>query len=213
MADAAQSNSGRTPRPRVPKTSSSRELAYKLAYDEGKRTVDDQLSELDSMRQRSVQFLAFVGAATAFLVGTGVNRNDATRGYLFYALVAAATIASIATVIAVAFILLSLWWAKRDPDEDVASKDQPSSQVTRRKGLRQMRFQLRLSPQQLVEWGEPEVPDRSDADLYRNLARYYEQMKDWNAVRLDALRHSYIAFILLGFCQVILWVSVAWNNG
>jgi hypothetical protein len=41
---------------------------YKMAYDEAKRLVDDQVAELDGIRQRSVQFLAFIGTGTAFLV-------------------------------------------------------------------------------------------------------------------------------------------------
>jgi hypothetical protein len=110
-------NTGAQPgQPRQSRTGTPRPEAmpmYRIAYDEGKRLVDTQLAELNGMRDRSVQFLAFVGSATAFLVGTSLGRvgegtDIAYKTALTVSLAIAASVASLAAIYLVITILLAL---------------------------------------------------------------------------------------------------------
>jgi hypothetical protein len=182
--------------PRQPRAGRSRTPdlpMYKIAYEEGKRLVDDQLAELDGMRQRSVQFLAFVGSATAFLVGTSLGRVGTSPGlaYGIVALVLAivASLAAAVAIVLVVFILLAL----------------------SKKG--RIKFEFRLSPAVLVEMIDPEVPQKEEAAFMRRLALDYGEMHDTNETSIIKLRKCYTAFIALGFSQLVLWAIVAWING
>lgn len=163
---------------------------YKLACEEGKRTVDDQLAELDSMRQRTVQFLAFVGSATAFLVGTGLHAVSRNSG--FYA------VASIATLLSALSVILCL--------SILVASSRPWSRE-----LEQWSF--RLSPSALVKWIEPDVHPPRDYDFYRALALQYEAMAEANAPSLDRIRRRYLIFLVMGFGQLCGWVALAWLFG
>jgi hypothetical protein len=163
---------------------------YKLAYEEGQRTVDDQLSELDSMRQRSVQFLAFVGTATAFLVGTSLRAYPHSE--IFFILAGAATALALATIgLCVAVLNASRkLWSPTPVD-----------------------WSFRLSPSVLVKWIEPDVHPPSDADFYKHLALHYEEMATENDVPLHRIRNRYLTFLGVGFLQLTLWLAVAWIFG
>ena len=180
--------SGKTAQGR--RTRDDRPELYKLAYEEGKRTVDDQLAELDSMRQRSVQFLAFVGAASAFLVGTSLKVAD--RPWVFYLL---AVTASVFTLLTVA-LCISLLLATRRPwtggEHD---------------------WSFRLSPRALVRWIEPDVRPPSESDFYRALAERYEGMAEDNTEGLAKVRSRYILFLGAAVLQLTLWLVLAWLYG
>jgi hypothetical protein len=168
---------------------------YKVAYEEGKRLVDDQLAELDGMRQRSVQFLAFIGSATAFLVGTSLGRvSQVGVAYEIVPLLlaGAASAASLIAIYLVVTMLLAL------------SKDER---------LKPTNWRFRLSPEVLIRWIEPEVPQPDEVDFLRNLADVYQKMYEYNEPRLKRLRKFYTAFVAIGFFQLVLWASVAWING
>jgi len=77
---------------------------YKLAYEAGLRTLDDQRDELNGVRTRAGQFISFVGSATAFLVGTSVAR--AVRDSTFYTVAVPATICTVASIMC---LLIVLW--------------------------------------------------------------------------------------------------------
>lgn len=55
---------------------------YKFVYDEALRLLDHQREELMTIRTRTVQYLAFIGTASAFLAGTGLKGHS--RGVEFY---------------------------------------------------------------------------------------------------------------------------------
>jgi hypothetical protein len=136
------------------------------------------------MRQRSVQFLAFVGASTAFLVGTGLK--SPSRDGTFYVLAACASVCSLISVVLAVFLLLSL------------------------KGLRPVDWSFRLFPSKLIEWIEPEVPQPDETDYLRALALQYEDMADKNTPLIALMRKYYVLFLFFGFTQLILWAWLAW---
>src|SRR5664280_1806938 len=67
---------------------------YRIAYEEGKRALDDQVDELNGIRGRAVQFTAFVGSSTAFLAAVGL-RTGPDRSWLFYVLAGVASALSL----------------------------------------------------------------------------------------------------------------------
>lgn len=172
------------------KTREDKAELYKLAYEEGKRTVDDQIAELDSIRQRSVQFLAFIGTATAFLVGTSLKLP--TRTLAFYVIAVLASLLMLASVaLCLSLLIASVKpWSRKAQD-----------------------WSFRLKPKSLVAWIEPDVRQPSESDYYRALAEVYEDMADENSVGLDDIRRSYIWFLGIAFVQLTLWLVLAWLYG
>lgn len=155
---------------------------YRVVYQEGQRALDDQAGELNSMRDRAVQFTAFVGAATAFLVGAGLS--GAQRGVTFYIL------ASVASALSALLILLLL--ALLRPQ-------------TRRL------WTYSLSTKKLISgWIETEVPLPTEADFFRKLAIMYDDMREENSELLRALRTWYRWLVVVGAAQVAVWASLVW---
>jgi hypothetical protein len=155
---------------------------YRIAYQEGQRALDDQQDELKGMRDRAVQFTAFVGAATAFLVGTGLHpvHRDAT----FYAL---ATTASVLSGILILLLLALL---------------RPSNRKL---------WHYRLSAQSLITgWIETEVPPPGEAHFLKSLAEKYDQMRVQNEELLGSLRTWYRWLIVVGTAQVTMWAVLVW---
>ena len=174
---------------------------YQMAYDEAKRAVDDQIAELDSIRQRSVQFLAFVGTATAFLVGTSIGpRSSAVRDAWFYGIASAASVGSLALVLLVLVILRGV------------AVVPPEAETGVRRRLALITWEFRLRPTLLMEWLDasikPDTPQFTQA-----LVELYEEMGDWNERWLEWIRKYYAWFIALGVVQLALWGALAWHNG
>lgn len=159
---------------------------YKFVCEEGQRAVDDQLSELDSMRQRSVQFLTFTGAATAFLVGTSLKTPSRTS--LFYVLASTATVLMVVSVV----LCLSILMASRK-----VTSPEPQE------------WRFRMSPTGLVDGIESDVPPRA-SDFYRWLAVEYDEMLCLNDPILSQLRRRYAVCLGTGFLQLTLWLLIAW---
>lgn len=173
-----------------PQQNSSR--LYVAAYEEGKRLVDDQIAELDSMRQRSVQFLAFVGSATAFLVAAGI-RTDVQRTDLFFALASAATVISLLSIIAALSILLG--WVRGSGRQLVTRAE----------------WRFRLSPEVLIkDWIEPDLGAHGEDRFFRDIALTYEAMETANERALRRVRRNYLIFLVLGSMQVVLWATLVW---
>lgn len=187
----------------VRRTRQDRADLYKLAYEEGKRLVDDQLSELDTMRQRSVQFLAFVGSASAFLVGTSLKASDRTT--IFYVLAIGASVLTLLTVFLCLSLLTASTWQGGDSD------------VQKRGALRFLphaeQWAFRLSPKALVQWIEPDVRQPSESDYYRALAERYEGMARENSQSLNKMRNRYVGFLAAAVLQLTLWLVLAWLYG
>jgi hypothetical protein len=154
---------------------------YRVAYTESQRTLDDQRAELQGMRTRSVQFTAFVGAATAFLVGTGLHATD--RNALFYTL---AAIASAISALSIVLLVLLL---------------HPSNRK---------KWEYRMSAKSLINgWIETDVPP-SEHLFLRELALKYDEMHTANESLLQSLRTRYRWLIIAGSAQVVIWAALVW---
>jgi len=178
--------SRRSSEPEVAKRGSdTRADLYRVAYQEGQRALNDQQDELKGMRDRAVGFTAFVGSATAFLVGTGLH--SAHRDVTFYAL------AGVASALSAVFILLLL--ALLRP-------------------WRKKKWHYRIEPKKLITgWIETEVPPPSEADFFRALAETYDDMQSHNEDLLGVLRRWYRWLIVVGAAQVTVWAALAWAKG
>ncbi|MGY2004633.1 hypothetical protein [Blastococcus sp. SYSU DS1024] len=161
---------------------------YRLAYEESQRALDDQASELDGMRQRATQFLAFVGSATAFLVAAGLNAPE--RDGTFYTLAGLATVVSVATVILAVAILLLV---------------RPSI-----RHLGRFEWSFRLSASRLIGWIEPEVGGPDEPDFLRAVALRQDAMRERNEANLVKIRYYYAGVIAFGLLQVVLWGALVW---
>lgn len=156
---------------------------YRLAYTETQRTLDDQRDELQGMRTRAVQFTAFVSAATAFLVGTGLHVTD--KNAVFYALAATASAFSALSIVLLAMLL------------------RPSNRK---------KWHYRMSARVLIDgWIEQtEVPPLSDARFLKELALAYDEMHSKNELLLGSLRTWYSWLIIVGSAQVVMWAVLVW---
>lgn len=179
----------------------SEQPMYEIAYDEAKRSVDSQLSELDGMRQRVVQFLAFIGSATAFLVGTSIGpRSAGSRDDVFYTLTICATAASVILMILVVVILRGLALVPTGRQE--FPKRLPGT----------ITWRFRIRPTSLVRWLDASIKPNS-TQFTQFLVEKYEEMRIWNDGWLRIVRRYYAAYIGMGVIQLALWGSLAWHNG
>src|SRR3954454_17779051 len=88
---------------RVEDATMQRVKMYRVAYKESQRTLDDQADELTGIRTRAVQYLAFIGTATAFLVGASLKTFE--RDTPFYAISITATGLSVLMLVSVILTL------------------------------------------------------------------------------------------------------------
>ncbi len=158
---------------------------YQIAYEEGQRALDDQAGEIRGVRDRAVQFTVFVGAATAFLVGTGLQ--SAHRDAVFY------TLASIASLLSAAMIALLIVVLG------------PS---------RSNLWHYRVSARSLINtWIETKVPPPSNGHFFRRLAEQYDDWRVKNEKLLSGLRKWYRWLIIVGSAQVTVWAALVWAKG
>jgi hypothetical protein len=135
------------------------------------------------MRGRAAQHLAFVGSATAFLVGTGIGAAHRTFG--FYLLAGFATVASVLAIISVAWML------------------RPKSAS----------WQGMMSAQKLIEnWIEHDVPRRpNEHEFLRSLALRQDEMRTKNDLVLTKLRRLYVVALSSGGVGILLWAALVWS--
>jgi hypothetical protein len=164
---------------------------YERAAGVGKDALDDQVSELDSMRNRSVQFLAFVGSATAFLVGTSLN-GAVPRGPGFGITGALGTLGILALLVILRSILTGTanWF-----------------------GGAQMNWNYRLDPTAYTEWLDEQGSRVSAEVFYRHLAGVYRTQKVANEEYLKVIRARYFAFLVSSTSVLLIWGVVAWRYG
>ncbi len=156
---------------------------YKIAYDESKRTLEDQIDELNGIRTRAVAYLAFVGTGTAFLVGASLrtlNRDDT-----FYLLASIGTALLVLTLVAVILVLAP--WPRWE-----------------------YRLSGRIL---IRDWIEHEVPPANEVHLMRALTLRADEMRSHNEQLLGKIRLLYVLEIALGTLQLSLWVTLAWIVG
>jgi hypothetical protein len=156
---------------------------YKVAYENGLRALDEQTDELSAVRQRAAQFMAFVGASTAFLAGTGLTggHRDAT----FYVV---AGLASLLSVVAIICVVVALRPVK-DWQSQLSSQDL------------------------IDGWIETDVPPPGEAMVLRYLAELFDVMRRANAPKVSTVRTAYNGVVVIGALQVLAWATLAWVNG
>jgi len=156
---------------------------YRVVYSESQRALDDQRDELQGLRTRAVQFTAFVSAATAFLVGTGLHATD--RNGQFYALAGTASALSLLSIVSLAMLLIPRNWTYRMTPRDLIDK------VIEKEGIQRPTDDLFL----------------------KRMALTYGEMSDENEPKLKKLRTWYIRLIIAGSLQVIVWAALIWYKG
>ena len=154
-----------------------------MVYSESQRALDDQRDELQGLRTRAVQFTAFVSAATAFLVGTGLHATD--RNGQFYALASTASALSLLSIVSLAMLLIPSKWAYRMTPQALIDD--------------------------FIEDENFQRP--SDDLFLRKIALTYGVMSDGNNKKLRKLRTWYICLIITGSLQVIVWAALIWYKG
>jgi hypothetical protein len=156
---------------------------YRVAYEQGIRTLDDQAAEIDGMRNRAVSFMAFVGSATAFLVTTTLRSAD--PGVPFFVL------ASIAT--------LSVAWAI----VQLGRLIRPKLEFTLRLDSREI----------ITDWIDRDVPCPSEALLLRGLGGWLAEYAESNRVGLRTLRARFTQVLMFGSAGLLAWTVAIWVFG
>lgn len=164
---------------------------YRVAYEESKRALDDQIAEIDGVRGRVAQFLAFVGTATAFLIGTGLRSPD--RDAVFYGLaVLGSTLTFLTLALAVMIMLGMLFMDGRAVHWKVG---------------------LRLSAKDLVRWIEPHIHAPDEVDFVRAVTIANGELAEANDEGLVRLRLLYVGFLSSGIAQLTIWAALVWAKG
>jgi hypothetical protein len=163
--------------------------SYKLARDEELRSLDLQRSQLESMRTRSAQYLAFGGAATGFLVGTGLTH--AQRDSMFFWIAGIATVFSLAMVVLAVCVFVGGF--------DIRARSASKWQFALPNG-----FVLRAAEADIR-------PTESQINAY--LARNYWQLADANRPAMKRMQLQYVVFLAVGALQLVLWVILLWARG
>lgn len=158
---------------------------YKVAFEESVRALKDQVDELSGIRQRLVQYLAFMGSATAFLVGSSLGAAD--RDGVFYGLACGGTALMIITIGCTVYLL----WP---------SMSQFGATSSAQTIIREM-IERKLSPIQ------------NDGQFYHDFATYNDQAVDENEKALRKTRRFYFAAIVCGALQLTVWVALVWLRG
>lgn len=158
----------------------------RIAIDEGKRLLDDQVAELDGMRQRTVQFLAFVGSATAFLVGAGLSSG--TRDFTFTVLAVSGAIFFILVLCLALSVLQGVTpWKKK------------GGKAT---------WNFRLNPAKLAVYLEYDIGRPDEAQFLDEAVRLLQENADKNEQHLKDLRRTYWTFLVAASLQILLWVVI-----
>jgi hypothetical protein len=159
---------------------------YRVAFDESVRALKDQVDELSGIRQRIVSYLAFIGSATAFLVGSSLKAPEG-RDDLFYYLAIAGTTFMGGAIVCATFLL----WPK------FTSIGATSSAKKVIEGM----IERQMSPIQ------------TDAEFYHDLAMYNDNAVDKNDSKLAWSRGLYFAAVICGAVQLTIWIVLVWLRG
>lgn len=200
MTTQGQSEPGRP----TSEVEAGRLAMQRVAYAEGQRLVDDQLAELDALRQRTVQVLAFVGSATSFLVGTTLSTRELSVG--------AQVVGTIAALLSIGSLLLACVILLAAVDRAPASLVDGS--VPSKKWFpRPATWNFRMDPKVLVD-GWIDAPRVSgpltEVAFYKALALRYSSMAAENTPILARVRMCFVFFVAVTTIQVVVWAGLAW---
>lgn len=153
---------------------------YRIAYDEARSSISDQVDELNGMRNRAVSFMAFIGSATAFLVGTSVG--SATPSWLFYVLAVLAGGSTIYAIVQLCRVIRPgiMFTIRLDPTKIIA------------------------------DFIDRQVPRPSEAQLLRSLTGFYGVYIDQNEEGLSKIRNRFSQVIFFGSGGLLLWTLTVW---
>lgn len=163
---------------------------YELARAEELRRLEYQRDELDSMRTRASQYLAFIGATTGFLVGNGLQSAD--RDTVFYVLAAIASILSGSAIYLGIAIFLGGGTLGRNTSGQYA---------------------FTLNSLVVLRTVEADVPHANPSQVSAYITRLYAEMADGNAPVLAVARQQYRWFLVTGATQVLGWTILLWTRG
>jgi len=136
------------------------------------------------VRDRAVQFSIFIGAATAFLVGSALQGvSHSHRDAIFYAIAGIATATS----------GMAIWLLFRVLNPSVRNL-----------------WNYRISSRLLNDWVESENKPPSKADYIMRLADYCDEMRGKNEILLASLRVSYRWLMVFGSAQISFWTVLVW---
>lgn len=161
---------------------------YEQIRDEQLRELEGQRGELDSMRARISQYLAFVGAATGFLAGTGLTSVPAANRDLGFYLLAALGTAGFAALTYFAVMVL------------VGSGGAP----------RAGQFAFHLDSPKLLTKAETQGKHPSKSGFTRYLANAYGIMVRDNEPLMRGVRRSYVIALSLGGFTLMSWCVLLW---
>jgi hypothetical protein len=178
---------------------------YKVIYDEARRLLDDQLAELSTIRTRTVQYLAFIGTATAFLVGTSLSTGEESN--VFWGLAASASLLLVAALLRGIQVLSGMFWLR--PADDDGKK---------RRRFRQPEMSFHFGISKLVQQVDKPIDVKpanfhARAQLFKGLALQAEKYFFENESIVKRVKNAYLWCIGLGFLQLIIWGVVAWRYG
>lgn len=161
---------------------------FEVAYKEGIRAIESQASELENLRSKVVAFAGFVGAAAAFLVGSGLANTEAhakLRDGWFYGIAVTASVLALAWL---TFTLLTLKFVQ-NWKQKISSKDLIAQTLRR------------------------EVPPATKAKFFEELAEAYDTTRANNERELESVRDYFLWAVGLGVFQLLLWIALVWAKG
>lgn len=156
---------------------------YRVAFEEGRRGIADQVDELNGMRTRAVSYMAFIGTAAAFLVTTTLR--SAIPGGAFYLIAILATI--------------SVTWAT----VQLCRVVRPRLPFT-------IRFDPRDI---ITNFIDREIPRPTEAQLLRSLAGWSARYIEENEESLRRIRYRFSHVIMFGGGGLLLWTVAVWIFG
>lgn len=166
--------------PLPPGESDKPDIWVDLAVAEGRRALDQQREELNSMRTRAVAFSALTVSASAFLVGSGLK--DATRNGWFFCLAGFGTAAFIA--VAVLLVLMVVPRIK-------------------------FRFFIQPDLLFAWTEGEQRAPSKAIAMRALAKTLIPDMIRD-NDIALGKVRRLYRLLLIAGIVSIAFWVMIVW---
>ncbi len=161
---------------------------YEQIRQEQLRELEGQRAELDSMRARVSQYLAFVGAATGFLAGTGLTRVPVdNRDGWFYFLATLGTLSFLALTYFAVMVLIGSGGAPK------------ASQ-----------FAFHLDSPKLLTKAETNGKHPSVPGFTRYLATAYGLMVKENEPLIRGVRRSYVVALSVGGFTLASWCILLW---
>lgn len=183
---------------------------YRFAAERSLATLKSQQDELAGTRTRSVQVMAFLGAATTFLVGTALNglgREAAVRQDFLYQ--GALWVACLSAALAV-LLLLSILTGRPG-----RLRPYETAQGTPFRVEWKLNFMFDLRGDTLADW----VVDpkrgiaRESGEFYELVTRQGRKMELYNRVRLASIQFRFRLFIVFIMVQLAGWMLLALRYG